>query len=166
MNARCPCGTELTRRQTKYCSRYCSGAYGGGKRPLPEYCRTCGWRMDAANVYTDALGNKPRCRRCTLAKGRTNYVPAPKGVRRSGWETGARTSVPAVRSIALPDPPAPPPVVPARPVWRPAGFSAQPVIPPRIAEESARRVAERRERRQEELDRLAERLGRPDEQAS
>lgn len=120
----CPCGTPLIPktnlardRNRKYCSRSCSGTYGGGKPPAAIHCRKCGWLKDAENTYANGS-----CRRCTLAAWNNDpdYVPAPRGTRPShNRRPPKRTPKPA-------PPTAPVVSEPSRPPWRPPGWSATP----------------------------------------
>lgn len=119
----CPCGADITRRgrqardlDRKFCTRACAGRHGGGPPPpKATHCPRCGWAKDADNTYANGS-----CRRCTLANGRPDYVPLPRGVR-----PAAKTTKPRPRPVITP---APAPAEPAVPAWRPPGWAQVPNV--------------------------------------
>ncbi len=126
MTATCPCGGPIGPRGVKFCSKSCSGTYGGALRPPSDTCPACGDDLTVDdNVYVGKSGptkGHRRCRRCVLAKGRADYRPGPKGAPKA--RPGARRPRPRPVVIA----PAPAPAEPAVPAWRPPGWAPVPNV--------------------------------------
>lgn len=119
------CGTEFTRPYKKsatewakyrFCSREC-GRKGQGRpgRPRGELCKSGRHPMTGDNLRTSQSGRRS-CKACSNEKERE----------RRKKQRASAVKRPRPRRVAEP---APIPVVPTsseRPVWRPAGFSAEP----------------------------------------